>query len=338
MKRLTLKYNWLYFIALCASLLTACEPTQVSIDKDAIAFKNAPASPTAFEGNGNARLFAYTTTSTDATPFWVYGSASQGAPANLTNVDFEKRTATFAVKGETKYWADATYNFFSVYSETLDDETPTFEPTFNAEENKFTFSYSVADQQNELWAAYLLNEPSHITTNEEVDLEFNHILSKINFNVNKHSHNTNDNIIVNYVSISNVYASGRYSLDVNNAISTWTSTQGDIIKAFSYGKGENEVIGAIPPAGKRLLEDGFLIIPQKLTASMELTISYTFGDEETPRIARKNLPLAPYNAWEAGNRYIYNLILSPVSNDILFTTPTIETWEMSQVGGSIIVQ
>lgn len=348
MKRLTLKYNWLYFIALCASLLTACEPTQVSIDKDAIAFKNAPASPTAFEGNGNARLFAYTTTSTDATPSWVYGSASQGAPANLTNVDFEKRTATFAVKGETKYWADATYNFFSVYSETLADAAPSFVPIFNTETKKFTFTYDViADQQNELWAALLLDEPTHIATNEKVDLEFNHILSKINFNVKKSTANDSNTIKVDTISLTGFYGRGKFELDVASKAMNWIPEGENEKFSYSYiptgGGIDITTDGTKVLATARNNKGGLLAIPQAVSArTVKVTIKYDFYNKNNvdfgPRTAEAYLPINTVNRWEIGKNYTYNLILKAESNDILFSTPTIEDWDRAQVGGTIIIQ
>ena len=336
MRLLTIKYKLVCLAVACCAIFTACEQADLAT-KSPMTFKNAQANPEAFlDSAANARLFAMTNNE------FVYGAAEKGAYAQLSNFDFTENdhSATFKVKGDTKYWTTGTYNFFSAYStrfnNTLDADN---EPKFDVANSKFTFPYDITNQNEELWVAYLLNEESHISTNETVNLEFNPALAKINFVIKKHSANENDVIVVNSLSVSNIYTSGQYNLNVANGTTTWTP--GTSTHTFVYGDDENETIGPIARGdGTRVVnnaKDGWLVIPQTLTTNIVLTINYIFKDETEPRTISAKLPTT-IPAWQPGQRYVYNLILAPISNDILFTTPDVDNWRKSQTGGSIIIQ
>lgn len=335
MKRLTIKYKLVCLAVACCAIFTACEQADLAT-KSPMTFKNAQASPEAFDATAaNARLFAMTNNE------FVYGTADKGAYAQLSDFNFatDDHRATFKVKGDTKYWTTGTYNFFSAYSTRFNDELTTDnEPKYDAANSKFTFPYDITNQNEELWVAYLLNEESHISTNATVDLEFNPALAKINFVIKKHSANVNDEIVVNSLSVSNVYTSGQYNLNVVDTTTTWTPDT--TTHTFIYGDDENETIGTIAQDGTRVVnneKDGWLVIPQTLTADIELTINYIFKDETEPRTISAKLPTT-IPAWQPGQRYVYNLILAPISNNILFTTPDVDNWRKAQTGGSIIIQ
>lgn len=345
MKRLTIKYKLVCLAVACCALFTACEQADLAT-KSPMTFKNGQVRAIA-AADANARVFAYRVTEGNATPEWLYGTATKGANAQLTNIDFTNKKATFAVDGETKYWTNATYNFFSVYSETLNDNAPLFEPTFNTETKKFTFTYDViADQQNEIWAAHLLDEPTHIATNEEVDLEFNHILSKINFNVKKSIANDRNTIKVNAISLTGFYGRGKFELDVTSKAMNWIPEGANESFSYTYtpiGGIEISLDGTKVLAAARNNKGGLLAIPQAVSArTVKVTIKYDFYNENNvnfePKTAEAYLPINAVNRWEIGKNYTYNLILKAESNHILFSTPTIEDWDRAQVGGTIIIQ
>lgn len=340
MKRLTLKYNWLYFIALCASLLTACEPADIAT-KSPMTFKNGQVRAIA-AADANARVFAYRVTEGNATPEWLYGTATKGANAQLTNIDFTNKKATFAVDGETKYWTNATYNFFSLYSKTL-TATGSSEPQFNATTKTFTFPYTIAgvtNSDNELWAASKLNEVHEASESNPVKFEFNHILSKINFKIKKHTANNDNKIVVTKVTISDVYTSGVYNLAVESSSATWTFADNTIKPIIEF----NNLTSDITIAGTSILTDGFLVIPQTVGANKkEIVIDYSYYNtpsDDTPAYTKQVkafLPISAVTNWEIGKNYVYNLLLSADVNAIFFTTPTISDWGGSSVG-SIIIQ
>jgi hypothetical protein len=292
--------------------------------------------------DANARIFAYRVTEGNATPEWLYGTAAKGANAQLTNIDFTNKKATFAVDGETKYWTNATYNFFSLYSKTL-TATGTSEPQFDATTKTFTFPYTIADvtnSNNELWAASKLNEVHEASESTPVKFEFNHILSKINFKIKKHTTNNSNKIEVTKVTISDVYTSGVYNLAVESSSATWTFADNTTKPIIEF----NNLTSDITTAGTSILTDGFLVIPQTVGANKkEIVIGYSYYN--TPSDANPTytkqvkafLPISSVTNWEIGKNYVYNLLLSADENYIYFTTPTISDWGGSSVG-SIIIQ
>ena len=342
MKRLTLKYNWLYFVALCVSLLTACEQADLAT-KSPMTFKNAQASPDAFQdATANARLFAMTNNE------FVYGTADKGAYAQLSNFDFatDDHNATFKVKGDTRYWTTGTYNFFSAYStrfnNTLDADN---EPKFDAENSKFTFPYDITNQNEELWVAYLLNEESHISTNATVNLEFNPALAKVNFTIRKQQGNADDGIKVTSISLQNVGTLGVFNL--NTAITTGNPVAWDVVGRTALNHTcdikINETATRVTD-GTSARNGGFLVIPQEVT-QMGISVTYTYysdvncTEEEYSKTVNKALPATVnVQSWISGGNYTYNIILALETNDILFETPTVETWKQAQTGGSIIIQ
>lgn len=347
MKSLILKYNWLCLALVCCAIFVACEPAEVATKEKAIAFKNGQVRAIA-EEEANARLFAYRIAE-GAEMEWLYGDADEGAYAQLTDVNLERSKAKFVIDDNgTKYWTDATYNFFTIYSPSKFDK----EPTFNTETKTFTFPYAIDDvtsSDNEIWAAARLNESHLASETNPIQFEFNHILSKINFRIKKHSSNNDNKIIVTKVSISNVYTSGVYNLDVVKKSEKWVRNldeNGEVVDEcppleFTPGASNSQ----IQPAGTLVLGgDGFLTIPQTVGVNtMKIVIAYDYYDEIegiTPTYSKEveaYLPVSVVKEWEVGKNYIYNLLLSAETNDIFFTTPTISDWGTSPVG-SIIIQ
>ena len=149
-----LKYKWMCVAVLCCAMFAACEPTEVASDQNPISFNNGPArAQEVKKADANARIWAYYTTSTTpATTYDVYGSitgnttASQtpsdptgkGENASLTITDTNGNlTGALLVNGNTKYWSDGTYDFFSIYSEKFKNTDTNTEPIFDINTNKF---------------------------------------------------------------------------------------------------------------------------------------------------------------------------------------------------------
>ena len=343
MRLLTIKYKLVCLAVACCAIFTACEQADLAT-KSPMTFKNGQVRAIA-AADANARVFAYRVTEGNATPEWLYGTAAKGANAQLTNIDFTDKKATFAVDGETKYWTNATYNFFSLYSKTL-TATGSSEPQFDATTKTFTFPYTIADvtnSNNELWAASKLNEVHEASESTPVKFEFNHILSKINFKIKKHTANTNNKIVVTKVTISDVYTSGVYNLAVESSSATWTFADNTTKPIIEF----NNLTRDIEIAGTPILThdlNGFLVIPQIVGANKkEIVIDYSYyqaKSDDTPEYTKQVkafLPISSVTNWEVGKNYVYNLILSADVNDIYFTTPTISDWGTSSVG-SIIIQ
>lgn len=342
MRLLTIKYKLVCLAVACCAIFTACEQADLAT-KSPMTFKNAQASPEAFlDAAANARLFAMTNNE------FVYGAAEKGAYAQLSNFDFTENDhrATFKVKGDTKYWTTGTYNFFSAYSTRFNNTLAADnEPKFDAENSKFTFPYDITNQNEELWVAYLLNEESHISTNATVNLVFNPALAKVNFTIRKQQGNADDGIKVTSISLQNVGTSGVFNL--NTATTTGNPVAWDVVSRDNLNHTcdikINETATRVTD-GTSARNGGFLVIPQDVT-QMGISVTYTYysdvncTEEEYSKTVNKPLPAtANIQSWISGGNYTYNIKLALETNDILFETPTVETWRQAQTGGSIIIQ
>lgn len=342
MKSLLSKYHWLYVAVVCCVLLVACEPGDEPTNGNAITFKNGQKRASIADDDANARLFAYRTTANGSE--WLYGEANKGVNASLTNIVFENSKANLTIGDNRSIpWTNARYNFFAIYSPTFGTFTNN-EPQFT--DGSFCFPYSIPGNGTgtnlELWSAHIFNEWHLATETNPVVLEFNHILSKINFNVKKHSENSEDTIKVTKISIGKIYTSGVYTLSATDE--TWIfrtaedATIKDTTTTLVFSSFDNPSIEVV---GTDVLPNGFLVIPQTIRANtIDVVINYTYkaeGDTDTEeKTATAKLPAS--TSWLVGKNYVYNLLLSATTNNIYFSTPTISDWGQTQATGTIIIK
>lgn len=341
MKSLLSKYNWLYVAVVCCVLLVACEPSEEPTNGNAITFKNGQMRASIADADANARLFAYRTDADGSE--WLYGVANRGVNTSLSNIDFENSKANLTI-GDNRsiLWTNARYNFFAIYSPTSGTFTNN-EPQFT--DGSFEFPYTISGNGTgtnlELWSAHIFNEWHLATETNPVVLEFNHILSKINFNVKKHSENSEDEIKVTNISIDKIYTSGVYTLSATDETWIFRTAEDAPIKditttlEFSFDNCPIDVVGT------DVLPNGFLVIPQTIRANtIDVVINYTYKakeDEHTEtKVATAKLPAS--TSWLVGKNYVYNLLLSAETNNIYFSTPTISDWGQTQATGTIIIK
>ena len=151
MKSLVMKYK-LICLLISASLLVACEKDPIDTKGNAISFNNSPARAAVVpnEQNGlvdNARVWGYYVNNSNTT--WVWGNATAGEKANLeiTTDENNNLTGGLIINGNTKYWFDGTYDFFSIYSEKCINGA--LEPTFNNGTLSFEYDISVFDEKGD---------------------------------------------------------------------------------------------------------------------------------------------------------------------------------------------
>ena len=166
-----LKYKWMCVAVFCCAMFAACEPTEVASDQNPISFNNGPARAQEVKNaDANARIWAYYTKTNATAPNWVWN----GEKAKL-----DIATSTFTVNGNTKYWDNGTYNFYSIYSEDFKNNNGTI-ATYTENDNKLTFTYGIANQ-NELRLATATDLKATNNYSDAVPFQFNHILSRIKF-------------------------------------------------------------------------------------------------------------------------------------------------------------
>ena len=255
-----------------------------------------------------------------------------------------------------RYWFDnCTFHFFAVY------------PYFNSGEVQFadllqsgnTYSGyqinfetpSTADQDLLVDMATVCILGSDKAENEDgdqfedvyptVNFDFAHILSKINLKVAKNSGNADEKIKVTRVVLEGVKKSGSF------CCSRWSEyTDNWVVSDSPTMEVSRDMDVEITTAGTEVLGDGLLLIPQVIASSdkneslrVKLTIRYDYYPQGS-NIATtyEASTFLEEGSWEANTIYGYSVVLNPIENYILFTTPTIKPWgDPQSVGGTIII-
>lgn len=251
---------------------------------------------------------------------------------NGDNVYWSNNTWTYDA---TKYWNPGkTYNFFAVYPKAQN----TVSLSDDGESYKLTFQLPAKADVD------LLAATSSITAEKDkegnfsvVAFRFDHILSKININIQKNGANDKDKVIVRSVSVNNINKSGSY----NSKVGTWNDFT---IGSFSSSNNLNIELG-VDDNGDCVsvpVISNLLLIPQKIEEeSIQLSITYSIQDDKSIDLytADAFIPNTNIDEWEKQKAYTYNVILGEAKNNILFGVPEVQDWiREKQVGGSVMIQ
>lgn len=333
-----LKYKWMCVAVFCCAMFAACEPTEVASDQNPISFNNGPARAQKVEDtDANARIWAYYTTSTTpATTYDVYGSitgnttASQtpstptgkGENASLTITEKDGNlSGALLVNGNTKYWTDGTYDFFSIYSEKFKNTSA--EPTFNFNNGTLSFSYDISDQQELRYACHL-NTPGAANRKQKVDFNYQHLLSRVKFQ--GFSTDSESPITVTSVSVANIPSKATVSMNIGGVSTTDAKS---LTATYSLSTTDKFTISNSSADGMTCNNtDGHIVLDKMVFPSNEalkgLTFSVTYNTlSETNKTKTATLPA--YN-FEAGKSYILKFYIQP-SGPIIFGGVTVEPWD-----------
>lgn len=241
----------------------------------------------------------------------------------------------------TRYWVkDRTFNFFGVYPymatgiERADDLTNEGSTTEYA---GYTVDFTIpTTADTDLMIAHKTERTlENESYPEYVSMEFQHLLSKISFNIKQdNAKNPNDVFNVTKLTITGIKKSGTYSTSIKaDYTDNWSLNNEALIINKSF-----EPAITINTSGKNVLgdnEEGFLLLPQN-TENIQVTVEYTFkqNGQATPVAKEATGKLSGAN-WEVGKHYNYNIVLS-VDNYIYISTPTVESWGTAQSIGTII--
>ena len=343
MKSSMLKYKWMCVAVLCCAMFAACEPTEVASDQNPISFNNGPArAQEVKKADANARIWAYYTTSTTpATTYDVYGSitgnttASQtpsdptgkGENASLTITDTNGNlTGALLVNGNTKYWSDGTYDFFSIYSEKFKNTDTNTEPIFDINTNNGTlsFSYDISDQ-SELRYACHLNTAGSATRKQEVDFNYQHLLARVKFQGFSTDPDSKNSITVTSVSVANVPSKATVSMNIGGVSTTDAKS---LTATYSVSTTDKFTISNSSATGMTCNNtNGYIVLDKMVFPSNEalkdLTFLVTYNtSSETGKTKDATLP--GYN-FEAGKSYILKFYIQP-SGPIIFGGVDVTPW------------
>jgi hypothetical protein len=205
---------------LCCAIFAACEPetiddTPTNGTQRPITFNGTPARAAIVPDNennlvDNARIWAYYTANSSTN--WVWGGMS-GEKADLKITTDEDGNLTgegaLTINGNTKYWMDGTYYFFSLYSEKFIKGA--LEPYYALTDNNFAVNYDISDQKELRYACHLNTKGSTKRT-DKVDFNYQHLLAKVKFQ--GYSKDDVNSITVTKVEISSVPREARVLFNI----------------------------------------------------------------------------------------------------------------------------
>lgn len=265
-----------------------------------------------------------------ANGFSVWG----GFSANDHLFDGRKVTYTapnWVCEGPAEVWTlNNLYSFLAIYPVQNADRV-TASTTDSKVHHQFSYRVRSNAETDLLIATRQLTFAE--SWNGSVDLTFSHALSNINIKVQKNSANSEDNVVVQQISIKNINRSAVY----NTESSQWENYQG----VFDFAGSVNVALSVNGAGNPEMTEviSGLCFLPQVINAnSVQLSITYSIEADGSIDFYTADAYI-PETEWKKGMVYTYNLILGAKKNDILFGVPEVQDWNRSEeVGGSIMIQ
>lgn len=261
------------------------------------------------------------------TNFYVFGEFGDAEDTYGSQVYANELNTT------THYWVASKYYSFGAYA---NGEAGKIEnATFDANAKKLTFpEYTPNDEQDLVVATNALKAKDDVTTNDEVSLNFKHMLSQVKF-----TFKTTD---------ADAYTLKISDLRINNAVTTATGTYTDgVIDWTTEPKTGNydytEIADVAVEENNYTASAVKLVIPQKNTNSLKVTFKATIsGSGLAERSSTFTADLAyavgtvsgtEANTWTPG--FVYNYVatinadqIDPILvNQKIEFTPTVTPWK-----------
>ena len=251
--------------------------------------------------------------------------------------------------GKPKYWLYetqfsfvATYPHGNIYTSPKVDGQPTGDVQLTLSETPSVTDYLVARDTID-------TSDSKFDPSESVQLQFKHLLSNVSLNVwRDHGKHQNDQMRVRKVTLSNIRKAGKYSSATNSWAPTndkltmeYTNdnvTDDDNIDAATKTDGSYDFSGT-PSAPF----SGLMLLPQTIDASsysVSLKIQYELKRNNAADWESAELEtILPAISWEQGKQYVYNVVLSSVTDITVYYIQTkVDPWGTPQVGGTVIIK
>ena len=259
-------------------------------------------------------------------------SGTQLATGFMDDVKVSKGEGGWSQVG-TFYWPATAYvSFFATSPEqTLDITTKVGFPAFH-------YTVGATAEQVDLLAANLINQQK---ADNKVTLGFHHLLTQVNFSIKG---DTKDfKYVISKLELSGVSASATYSFDGNTgtvgAWGNWGTADG----AYTYNITDPKEITVTDIASVTNLDVAetslFMLVPQTLTASAKVSITYyAIPKDKTDPLDKtfegtKTVELGTSTKWEANKKVRYTLVLSSDAKSIEIGEPTVTTWDTPEVNG-----
>ena len=250
---------------------------------------------------------------------------------------------------DTKYWLYetqfsfiATYPYGNIYTLPKVGGQPTGDVQLTLSETPSDTDYLVARDTIDT------SDPN-FDPSESVQLQFKHLLSNVSLNVWRDgAKHQNDQMRVRRVTLSNIRKAGTYS----STTDTWTTTNSKLTMEYTDDEvTDDDNIGAATQNNGSLNLGGIpstpfsgvMLLPQTIDVSsyiVSLRIDYELKRQNAADWERAELEtILPAITWEKGKQYVYNVVLSSVTDITVYYIQTkVDPWGTPQVGGTVIIK
>jgi len=285
---------------------------------------------------------------TDGSTFILNGSFSSGSSYNaagseqlFTNTEVSYTVGNWVYQ-DTKYWAKRrTYAFRALWPKT--SQVTDFSDDLTDISLTYTVPAKIEDQVDLLLSNLSDGTPQkgYVSSGEEtalppVNLEFGHLLSRINVKIKKVTAEAGetpdpDDYEITSVQLSGMKNKGTYTNG------TW-AVSGSLMSCLNTLNTTLEDTGDPAQATLGFGASGLMLIPQSWsTGDVHLVLNYKIIHEGKTKTKSVTVSLPSTPAWEAGKYYNYVLTLSEVY-DITFSAPGVDSWGAPISSGTIIIQ
>ncbi len=287
----------------------------------------------------------------DITVYGVWHSAEFAGWTTNASLYMDKANSSYddtfnGWRPDTRYyWPKNGYLTFAAYSPSDVDATAVEYDETGLKLTDFQVATSSANHVDVLYSQRSYNKKKSSTNSntpyDQVDLDFVHALSSIQFTAKKAADygttaDNTTNIILKKISVVNVYSKGDFDENINEttpgtytAIPTWSSQEGNTDVEYVYynnSTGYTLTSGAYVMNGVENQTD-VIALPQTLPDGAKFVIEYQINSpgsttpaiDQTYEIEIKNLT----TTWDPGCRYTYHI---SIALDEIYFAPEVTAW------------
>ena len=248
--------------------------------------------------------------------------------------------------GNPKYWlVDTKFSFVATYP--YDEDGDIY--TSSTGDVQLTLSNTPSDEDYLVARNAINTSDEEFDPSESVQLQFKHLLSNVSLNVWRDgAKHQNDQMRVLKVTLSNIRKAGTYS----SVTDTWATTNEKLTMEYiNDNVSDSDNIGAATKTDNSLNLggvastpfSGMMLLPQTIDTSsnsVSLKIEYELKRQNAADWENAELEtVLPAITWEKGLRYVYNVVLSSVTDITVYYIQTkVDPWGTPQVGGTVIIK
>jgi len=329
----------MHILVLCVLFIAACENS--SFDDPHIELMDMPITI-----GSSVSVSRATTADVQRDGFGVWAFITNSEKTNepyMENLKVEYTGSKWDY-GEPKYWlVDTKFSFVATYPYDEDIYTSSTGAV------ELTLSETPSDIDYLVALSSVNTSDTDFNPSASVDLQFKHLLSNVSLNVwRDHGKHQNDQMRVRKVTLSNIRKEGTYS----SVADAWAPTNDKLTMEYTNDDvTDDDDIGAATKEGDSFEFSGtpsapfsrLMLLPQPIDASsnmVSLKIEYELKRQNAADWENAELEtILPAITWEKGKQYVYNVVLSSVTDITVYYIQTkVEPWGTPQVGGTVIIK